>query len=258
MRSELFGENVEAGTQDWFALQNPRLLRIALGGEVMARQGSMVAYQGELDFAYQGAGGMGRFLKKALTGEGVPLMKVSGRGDLFLAEDADEIHLITLEGDSVTVNGRNVLAFDSTLTWDTKRVEGASMLSRRILQHGLHRDRPGRDHSPWHARGADGGRSDVRGPAGGRCVVLVAHHQRAADGWSRSAHRPRLRGGVSARLLRTRVRGGPGQRRTCRPTPLALTASALGPPRGFARRPGPCDRRTLRSTARPVPILGHA
>ncbi|HEU0089834.1 MAG TPA: AIM24 family protein [Pseudonocardiaceae bacterium] len=129
MRSELFGANLEAGTQDRFALQNPRLLRIALDGEVMARQGAMVAYQGQLDFAYQGAGGVGRFLKKTLTGEGVPLMKVSGRGDLFLADDASEIHLLTLEGDSVTVNGRNVLAFEPTLGWDIQRVEGASMLS---------------------------------------------------------------------------------------------------------------------------------
>jgi hypothetical protein len=64
VRSELFGANLEAGTQDRFALQNPRLLRIALDGEVMARQGSMVAYQGQLDFAYQGSGGMGRFLKR--------------------------------------------------------------------------------------------------------------------------------------------------------------------------------------------------
>ena len=37
MRSELFGANLEAGTQDRFALQNPRLLRIGLDGEVMAR-----------------------------------------------------------------------------------------------------------------------------------------------------------------------------------------------------------------------------
>src|SRR5262245_7801702 len=123
MRSELFGASLEAGTQDRFGSQNPRLLRIALDGEVMARQGSMVAYQGQPDFAYQGSGGMGQFLKKTFTGEGVPLMKVNGRGDLFLADDATEIHLIALEGDSVTVNGRNVLAFDPTLTWDIHRVE---------------------------------------------------------------------------------------------------------------------------------------
>lgn len=133
MRSDLFGQNLEAGTQERFALQNPRMLRVALDGEVMARQGSMVAYQGQVDFGYQGSGGMSKFLKKALTGEGLPLMKVSGRGDVFLADDASEIHLVTLEGDSLTVNGKNVLAFDSTLAWDIRRVEGASMMSGGVF-----------------------------------------------------------------------------------------------------------------------------
>lgn len=98
----------------------------------MARQGAMVAYQGAIDFAFQG-GGVGKFLKKALTGEGVPLMRCTGRGDLFLADDASEIHLIDLDGDSVTVNGRNVLAFEPGLQWDIRRVEGASMFSGGIF-----------------------------------------------------------------------------------------------------------------------------
>ncbi len=72
---------------------------------------------------------MGRFLKKALTGEGLPLMRCTGRGDLFLARDARELFVVDLEGDSLTVNGDNLLAFDPTLTWDVKRVEGASALS---------------------------------------------------------------------------------------------------------------------------------
>jgi len=56
-------------------------------------------------------------------------MKVSGTGDVFLARDADEIFVLDLENESVTVNGRNVLAFESALTWDIQRVEGASMMS---------------------------------------------------------------------------------------------------------------------------------
>lgn len=133
MRSELFGTNLESATTDRFTLQNPRMLRVALNGEVMARQGAMVAYQGEVDFAYQGAGGMGKFLKKAFTSEGMSLMKVSGRGDVFFADDAMEIHLVNLEDDSLTVNGSNVLAFDSSLTWDIKRVEGASMMAGGVF-----------------------------------------------------------------------------------------------------------------------------
>ncbi len=134
MRSELLGEYTETEGTERFALQNPKLLKVELDGEVMARQGSMVAYQGEVDFAYQGAGGMGKFLKKAFTGEGVPLMRMSGRGDVFLADDASEIHLVTLDGsDALTVNGRNVIAFDTSLTWDIKKVEGASMMSGGVF-----------------------------------------------------------------------------------------------------------------------------
>lgn len=133
MRSELFGTALESSTTDRFTLQNSRMLRVALDGEVMARQGAMIAYQGQVDFAYQGSGGVGKFLKKAFTGEGMSLMKVTGKGDVFFADDAQEVHLITLENDSITVNGSSVLAFDSSLTWDIKRVEGASMMAGGVF-----------------------------------------------------------------------------------------------------------------------------
>ncbi|HEU4492497.1 MAG TPA: AIM24 family protein [Jiangellales bacterium] len=132
MRSELFA-NTERDVQPGsFVLQNPRMLKVRLvgaGGHFFARQGAMVAYQGDVDFSYEGSGGVGKMFKKAFTGEGMSLMRVSGAGDVFLASNADEIHLLWLEGESVTVNGSNVLAFESGLAWDIKRVEGASMLS---------------------------------------------------------------------------------------------------------------------------------
>jgi uncharacterized protein (AIM24 family) len=132
MRSDLFTHVEAQTTPGSFALQNPRMLKVDLsgtGGFFYAKQGSMVAYQGEVDFSYEGSGGMGKFLKKAFTGEGMALMKVSGSGDVFLADSADEIGIVYLEGESVTVNGQNVLAFESALAWDIKRVEGASMVS---------------------------------------------------------------------------------------------------------------------------------
>ena len=130
MRSELFGQHLESTSSEALSLQNPRMLKARLqDSELLARQGAMVAYQGAVEFAYEGAGGMGRFLKKALTGEGVPLMRCRGTGDVFLAQDANELHVLDLDGDSVTVNGANVLAFEPGLTWDIRRVEGASALS---------------------------------------------------------------------------------------------------------------------------------
>jgi uncharacterized protein (AIM24 family) len=60
----------------------------------------------------------------------VPLMKVTGRGDLFLANAASDVHLIDLDGsDGLTINGANVLAFDSTLSYRIGRVQGAAGLA---------------------------------------------------------------------------------------------------------------------------------
>jgi uncharacterized protein (AIM24 family) len=53
-------------------------------------------------------------------------MKVSGSGEVFLADMAQDIHLLRLDEDFVTANGANVLAFDAGIDWDIKRVEGAS------------------------------------------------------------------------------------------------------------------------------------
>ncbi|OZD64612.1 stress protein [Rhodococcus sp. 06-1059B-a] len=127
MRSELFApahaEVPGAGIQK----QGSKMCRVGMNGEIMARAGSMVAYQGDLQFEAKGSGGLGRALKQALSGEGVPLMKVSGRGDLFLANAAQDVHLIDLDGtDGLTINGANVLAFESSLTYDVKRVQGAA------------------------------------------------------------------------------------------------------------------------------------
>jgi uncharacterized protein (AIM24 family) len=110
-----------------FTLQNSSLLKVRLqGDQAQARLGSMVAYQGDVRFEHKG-GGAGRFLKKAFTGEGVRLMTVSGTGDLFLAQDARKIMVLDLDNDQMTVNGDNILAFESGIDWDIKKVEGAGM-----------------------------------------------------------------------------------------------------------------------------------
>jgi uncharacterized protein (AIM24 family) len=132
MRSSLLDRAEFPSASGVFALQNDRMLKVDLAGtdgHFYARQGSMVAYQGEVDFAYQGSGGVAKLFKKAFTGEGMSLMKVTGSGQVFLANQADEVALLELEGDSCTVNGESVLAFTDGLAWDIHRSEGATMLS---------------------------------------------------------------------------------------------------------------------------------
>lgn len=137
MRSPFFGNMEQAQLPGHFALQNPRMLRVHLNGDVLARQGSMVAFQGQMDFDYEGSGSVGRFLKKAITGEGVPTMRVRGQGLLFLAHNADDIHLFYLENETLTVNGANILAWDSHLHTDIQRVQGAGVLAGGLFNTTL-------------------------------------------------------------------------------------------------------------------------
>jgi uncharacterized protein (AIM24 family) len=119
----------EIESQNAFSLQNSKLLKVELDQvTIQAKLGSMVAYQGDVRFEHAGSGGLGRMVKKAMSGEGTQLMKITGTGEVFLADQAQDIHLIYLENDSITVNGPNLLAFDSGIDWDIKRVQGASSM----------------------------------------------------------------------------------------------------------------------------------
>jgi uncharacterized protein (AIM24 family) len=116
----------EVETGEAFTLQNPRLLKIELSETtVMARNGAMVAYQGDVRFEHKG-GGLGRLLKKAATGEGLRLMQASGSGELFLASNAMLVHVLSLSNDSMTVSGENILAFDAGIEWDITRIKGGA------------------------------------------------------------------------------------------------------------------------------------
>jgi uncharacterized protein (AIM24 family) len=120
------GQYQETETGEPFSLQGPRLLKVELSEtSVMARNGSMVAYQGEVRFEHKG-GGLGRLFKKAATGEQLSLMQASGSGELFLANQAMLVHLLRLNEDSLTVNGANILAFQAGIDWDLTRVKGGT------------------------------------------------------------------------------------------------------------------------------------
>ena len=125
MKTDL-GAFQETTSTDAFALQNGKLLKVRLDqGAIQAQSGSMVAYQGDVTFEHVG-GGVGKFMKKALTGEGQRLMSISGTGEVFLADTAKDVHLLFLENEQITVNGSALLALDADLTWDINRVKGGA------------------------------------------------------------------------------------------------------------------------------------
>ncbi|MFI6930523.1 TerD family protein [Streptomyces sp. NPDC050287] len=116
----------ETPTGQRWTQQNKKLVRVDLGigGQpVLARQGSMVLYQGKVDFSYKGAGFAGRLVGNA-TGQEMQLMRCTGQGQLFLAENSTHLHPIELQGDAICVSAENVLAFDESLQYEVRRIEG--------------------------------------------------------------------------------------------------------------------------------------
>ncbi|WP_438291146.1 AIM24 family protein [Streptomyces sp. HUAS TT7] len=129
MKSDLFAkENVaQPATVAGMTLENAKSIKYAVNGEMLARQGAMIAYRGTLQFERRGQG-IGGMLKRAVTGEGLPLMSVSGQGEAWFAHEAQNCFIVDIEqGDALTINGRNVLCFDSSLSYGIKTVKGSGI-----------------------------------------------------------------------------------------------------------------------------------
>ena len=115
-----------------FELEGPRMLEVHVTGRTWAKLGSMVAYRGGLKFVREGAfeGGLGKFLKKMISSEATPLVKIEGKGIAYLADEGKNITILRLDGDTLNVNGNDLLAFEDTITYDiTFHRKVAGMLS---------------------------------------------------------------------------------------------------------------------------------
>lgn len=143
MQSTLFAEeNLEVSSSGLFTKQNSKMLKADLAnGDVLARQGTMVANQGDANFEHEGAGlnkgGLKKMLKKAVTGEGLTLMRVSGAGEVFFGQMAADIHVIDLENDRLSINGMNILGFTDTLEWDIEFIKGAGIIAGGLFNTTL-------------------------------------------------------------------------------------------------------------------------
>lgn len=130
MKSDLFDQsNLRVQSQERFTLQNDQMLRVGLGPDVLAAKGAMVAYTGQVEFHHEKSGSMGKLAKKIITSEDVSLMRVTGQGEVYFASDAGYVFLLELENEGISLNYRNLLAFDANLTWDINRVKGAGMMT---------------------------------------------------------------------------------------------------------------------------------
>jgi uncharacterized protein (AIM24 family) len=128
-----------------FELEDKATLQINLAGLVYAKAGAMIAYRGNVKFSRKGAleDGLTSFIKKAVTGEGTTLMKMEGQGRVYLADKNKRIHILQLAGESICVNGNDLLAMESGLNSDItmmKSIAGAmagGLFNVKISGQGL-------------------------------------------------------------------------------------------------------------------------
>ncbi|MBL1066331.1 AIM24 family protein [Streptomyces sp. 7-21] len=102
------------------------------GQDLYARAGSMVAYEGYIQYEANPPG-----LRQAaagwVTGERVPLMRAHGDGVLYLADYGANVVCLPLQGDNLSVNASNVLAFDAHLQFGVQRVKGVAKFAGQGL-----------------------------------------------------------------------------------------------------------------------------
>ncbi len=105
-----------------FELESPRMLEVNLDGLIWIKAGAMVAYRGEIKFEREGMldKGVGRLLKRAVTGEGARLTKASGNGSMYLADEAKTVQILSLQDAAIVVNGNDLLAFEPSIDWDIR------------------------------------------------------------------------------------------------------------------------------------------
>lgn len=107
---------------DYFELETERILEVNLLDTVWAKAGSMISYTGQIKFERERMleHGVSKMFKKALTGEGTSLMKATGQGRLYLADQGKKVTIFDLNNESITVNGNDLLAFEPSIEWEIK------------------------------------------------------------------------------------------------------------------------------------------
>ncbi|HYF15193.1 MAG TPA: AIM24 family protein [Phycisphaerales bacterium] len=120
--------------QGFFELESDRVLEVNLAGQspmVWMKVGAMVAYTGRVAFTREGVfdQGLSNVLKKAVSGEGASLTKAEGQGKLYLADGGKRITVLQLQGESIFINGNDLLAMEPSLSKDITMMRKLSAIA---------------------------------------------------------------------------------------------------------------------------------
>jgi len=130
MQSPMLQNFAQTPIQDRMSNHGVKIAKVMMqpGQDLLARAGSMIAYTGLIDFN-PNPPQIASMVRSWASGEGVPLMIATGQGELYLADYGKDVVIMQLTGEALSVNGKNILAFDQSLQWNIERVKGVSMLS---------------------------------------------------------------------------------------------------------------------------------
>jgi uncharacterized protein (AIM24 family) len=108
-----------------FRAESDRVLGIDVDGGVWIKPGAAIAYRGNLSFERLRTID-GRSIDEVAVREMSPLVRAAGSGRLYCAHRGAHVHVLELQGETVIVSAQDLLAFQSSLTFEMS-----------LLGHGL-------------------------------------------------------------------------------------------------------------------------
>jgi uncharacterized protein (AIM24 family) len=116
--------------QGKFELETERILELNLNGSVWTKMGSMISYRGTVKFTREKIleQGIGNLLKKSISGEGTRLTKAEGQGQVYLADSGKKITILSLNNESIIVNGNDLLAFEPSINYQISMMRKMSSM----------------------------------------------------------------------------------------------------------------------------------
>ena len=130
MDSQTLTAHRAAATGVRMSVHSSKTLKVTMvtGQDLIAKAGSMIAYDGYVQFDGAPAS-LRRSAEEMVTGEGGRLMLARGDGDLYLADYGGDILVLHLNGEALSVNGATLLACDASLELAIEPVKGLAKLS---------------------------------------------------------------------------------------------------------------------------------
>jgi uncharacterized protein (AIM24 family) len=125
------GEKAMAGAR--FDNESPRTLRIDVDGGIWMKPDAAIAYRGEIAFERLPTLRAGS-MERAVLRELAPLVRATGTGRLYCAHHGCHARVLRLAGETIFVTWQDLLAFESSLTFEPALVgHGVSLAAGGLV-----------------------------------------------------------------------------------------------------------------------------